>query len=339
MMIAALLAAATVAAAPAGAPAPGADFKPPEWIRRPTPQDLAGAFPIAARYFPGADVILDCEVDIKGEPRDCGIDFENPAGMDFGWAADKMRTLFHFRPATLSGRPVPARVKIPIHFQGQVVGAPNFTPRQITLVTHPVWSTAPGFADLGAAYPSGAEGAAGDVGFRCTVSVVGVLGECEVDSHTPVKPVFTRAAFRLLPKFHMVLDPEALAPGKAVRVDFTIHLIDPASPAFTSRRLERPTWTAGFDPATAQKLFPPEAATRGLTSGLGMARCVVAADGALTGCSPMQGDPDGMGFSEAAVKLASAMKMNPWTAAGGPVDGATVNLPIRFKLAAAKPGP
>ena len=96
---------------------------------------------------------------------------------------------------------------------------------------------------------------------------------------------------------------------------------------------------AGFDPAVAQKLFPPEAAGQGLTSGLGKARCVVATDGALTGCTALPGDPDGLGFSEAAVKLASAMRMNPWTAEGGPVDGAIVNLPIRFKLAVTKPGP
>ncbi|MDB5480736.1 MAG: hypothetical protein JWO83_1789 [Caulobacteraceae bacterium] len=45
--------------------------------------------------------------------------------------------------------------------------------------------------------------------------------------------------------------------------------------------------------------------------------------------------PDGVGFSEVAVQIAQLMKMNPWTQEGGPVDGVTVLLPIRFNLAEA----
>ena len=66
--------------------------------------------------------------------------------------------------------------------------------------------------------------------------------------------------------------------------------------------------------------------------GRGVARCVVAADGTLTDCSPETGDPDGLGFSEVAVKLASTMKMNPWTADGRPVDGAVFRIAIRLNL-------
>lgn len=51
----------------------------------------------------------------------------------------------------------------------------------------------------------------------------------------------------------------------------------------------------------------------------------------------MAGEPDGLGFSDAAVKIASGMRMNPWTEAGGPVNGARVQLPIRFDLPAVKP--
>ena len=88
--------------------------------------------------------------------------------------------------------------------------------------------------------------------------------------------------------------------------------------------------------ATTLTDAPPEAVAKGLKTGRGVARCVVAPDGALTGCTPAPGDPDGVGFSEAAVKLAASMRMNPWTADGGPVDGAVIRLPIRFNLAAKK---
>ena len=337
-MIAVILAAAAVAAGPVPVSGPGPDYKPPQWVKKPTSDDLAGTFPMAARDFPGGHVVMDCEVSVLGEPEDCRIVFEDPPGLDFGWAAAKMRALFHFRPATRAGRPVTSRITIPINFQREGIPPPapiKTTP--ITLVNHPVWAAAPSFADIGAAYPNGAVRGPVDVHLRCAVDAGGSLSGCRGEDQ--IDPSFTKAAIRLSAKFRMITDPEALSLGKPLKVELIIRLTDPTSPEFASRRLGPPTWIAGFDPAVAQKLFPPEAAAKGLTNGLGRAHCVVAADGALTGCTALPGDPDGLGFSEAAVKLASAMKMNPWTAEGGPVDGVTVNLPIRFKLAAAKPGP
>jgi len=116
-------------------------------------------------------------------------------------------------------------------------------------------------------------------------------------------------------------------------VDVPIRLQPPAT--LEARTLGSPTWLAGFDPARASSCSRPSRGPGG-DPGLGMARCVVAADGALTDCSAMPGVPDGLGFSEAAVKLASAMKMNPWTADGAPVDGAVIRLPIRLNLAQKK---
>ena len=60
-----------------------------------------------------------------------------------------------------------------------------------------------------------------------------------------------------------------------------------------------------------------------------MARCHVGADGALVDCAPDLGDPEGQGFSEAAAKLASTMKMNLWSSDGAQVEGALVYIPLR----------
>lgn len=81
-------------------------------------------------------------------------------------------------------------------------------------------------------------------------------------------------------------------------------------------------------------MFPPEAAAQGLTSGRGVARCTVAADGTLTACGPDPDEPDQLGFSAAAAKLASAMRMNLWSADGAPVEGGVVHIPIRLNLKA-----
>ena len=96
--------------------------------------------------------------------------------------------------------------------------------------------------------------------------------------------------------------------------------------------VDRPYWVAGVDPNKAVKIFPAAAAERGLVTGLGVAECRVARDGSLSGCTPRPADPENLGFSEAAVELAPAMKMNPWLRDGEPADGALVRVAVRLNL-------
>jgi hypothetical protein len=60
--------------------------------------------------------------------------------------------------------------------------------------------------------------------------------------------------------------------------------------------------------------------------------------GLITDCAPEAGEPDGLGFSEAAAKLATGMKMNLWAADGSPVEGGVVHIPIRLNLKAVAGG-
>ncbi len=327
-MIASILAAAVL-----GGPAAPADFKPPEWVRKPTPEDLSGLWPMAARDgYSAGDVVMTCEVDVQGEAKDCQVLSETPQGVDFGWAASKMPKLLHFSPATSQGQPIPWRVTIPIHFGAP---PPPIVIKPDLIAQHPVWLSAPTFADVAAAYPKTGVGVIG-VSFLCTVRPSGTLSQCPGSELMPDKGALA-VARALVPRFRMVVDPAATESGRPLRVLLTIRMISPSSPEFVARRLGAPDWSAGLDPTAAQKLFPAEAAAKGLTTGLGLAHCVVAPDGALTACEPRTGDPDGLGFSEAAVRVAQAMRMNLWTGDGGPVDGAAVNLPIRFNLKGAAP--
>ena len=61
---------------------------------------------------------------------------------------------------------------------------------------------------------------------------------------------------------------------------------------------------------------------------------MVALDGTLTDCSAIEADPEGLGFSEAVVKLVSTMRMDLWSRDGAPVDGATVVLGVTLNLKA-----
>jgi hypothetical protein len=148
----------------------------------------------------------------------------------------------------------------------------------------------------------------------------------------------TTVARNLTDKFQMIIDPAGFPVGTPLMTDVTFNFVAPSDPTFTGRQISDPAWIATIAPGAAEKLFPPEAAAKGLKTGRGVAECTVGADGSLQTCHPLAGDPDGMGFSEAAVKVASVMRMSLWTNAGGPVVGATVRLPIRFNLAAPAAG-
>jgi TonB family protein len=313
-------------------------WKGPDWDRRPSAEEIHAAYPVnALKRGVGGKVELTCAVNIHGLAENCRVVSEQPPNLGFGTSAMLLVPDFVFKPATVMGRPVPGDVQFPIIFGSPGGSAEAFSAGTFTLVARPTWVSAPSFADLGAAYPKSGGGVGGYSAFRCEVNRAGTLNRCDLLGEEPGGRGFGPAARGLIGKFRIELEPELAAQKRTMMVNLPIRLIDPASDEFKTRRVGEPNWLTIVDPATAQMLFPFAAAEKGPKEGLGVASCTVGADGALKDCTPGAATPDGLGFSEAAVRVASVLRMNLWTQEGGPVDGSRVELPIRFKLAAAMP--
>jgi hypothetical protein len=332
MLIALLAGAATAATADPGTP-PG--LTPPSWYKTPSSEQWVAAWPTKSGARMGGQANLDCRVSVHGVAEDCHVQSERPAGSGVGAAALRLIGDFRFKPATIAGNPVPFRIVIPIRLNQADGGAPIYEPPRLefALISHPAWARAPTFADLALAYPSRGGGKPGYDAFRCEVAKTGLLKYCALVREEPPGLGFGSAGRALIQKFQVEVTPTELAVHRTLAVNLPIRLIDPTSTDFIERHIGKPMWDRGVDPATKRALFPPEAAKKGLMTGVGAVACDVAVDGRLTDCVAEPGQPDGLGFSPMAVRVAGMMVMSRWTLDGGPVDGARVSLPIRFSLA------
>lgn len=112
----------------------------------------------------------------------------------------------------------------------------------------------------------------------------------------------------------------------------------PAEPAATEvvntpppNFILQPDWVSTPQGADVMRLFPTEAVKTG-TSGQAIVQCGVLADGSLDRCEVVAEQPQGLGFGEASVELATAYRMKSVTLDGQPVDGGQILIPFAWNL-------
>ncbi|MFC7377090.1 energy transducer TonB [Brevundimonas sp. GCM10030266] len=196
-----------------------------------------------------------------------------------------------------------------------------------------------GFVTLAAvavvAVLSGGEAAAQDapgiVSLDCGVSPEGRVGPCTVVSE-PAGGGYGEIALSRAASARLVVPPEGIPAGATVQFETRVEApvpeglraseADPRPGVITD-----PRW----DIAPVIE-FPTRASQRGIESGQARARCVVAPDGALTGCVVLSEHPVGADFGAAVLSAASTARLSPASVASAR-PGAIVEINSTFRLA------
>jgi TonB family protein len=319
---------ACATAAPRAASAQGQIVTQPDWVRKPSMEQLMKVLPNAAAKGQDGSAIIGCQVNIDGALHDCKVLAEAPLGMGFGPAAVALAPLFRMKPMTLDGKPVAGgEVKIPINWK--------FGGRPIQLgppVTNKVaWRAAPTFDQVVASYPQKAreEAKSGRVLMTCTYMADGHLKDCAATVQEPTGYGFGPAAKSLAVHFE---GPPLGDELKKKKILAQISVAYASETLQGRRRVGKPNWLALPSGDAVAGTYPETARETQLT-GRATLDCAVQEHGRVGGCTVLAEDPPGARFGEAALKLSAGFVMTVWTDEGLPTVGGRISIPIRYQLA------
>lgn len=315
-----------------------AQNRQPDWLKKPTPENLMAVWPTEAfKRGKGGKATISCAVTAQGALRNCKVASESPPGMGFGGAALALAPQFLMTPALVDGKPVESSVNIPINFDapGTPFGsrvAYNDVQGAEQVYSNIPWQGAPTVQEVLAAYPAKAreQRVGGIVTLDCRVGTDGRLSNCNELREEPKGLGFDRAAKSLAPKF---LGPTKNKDGAELgryRTSVTFTFAPP--PLEGPPTIGKPKWTALPTVEDFESALPAKAKAAGVYKARVALSCTVGARGRADGCKVVSEDPPSLGWGEAALALAPGFGLNLWTEEGLPTVGGTVRIPVRFDL-------
>jgi TonB family protein len=318
---------------------------PPEWLRKPSSQQLMSVWPAEAlkNRVTGAATIR-CKVNLRGVLYDCAVESEEPPDAGFGAAAMTLTPQFLMKLPTKNGVAVETGVRIPVRFSAPDLPWPMAWGGEETLKTmrevlsHPAWLDAPTLADVAAAYPEKARTArvGGQVTLACVIADKGGLDPCSVILESPNGLGFGKAAKRLVPRFK----PPETGPDGAPLKDAAVNIVFSFTPDMLDGKYppSRQYWVEKPSPADLAARLPEAARKAGPKEAQAEMICRVAPQGRLSDCAASGETPTGMGLGEAALALAPKYRVSPWSSDGVPIVGVKVRVPVAFVSKPAAPG-
>lgn len=202
------------------------------------------------------------------------------------------------------------------------------TPDVAGFVTQPVWLKLPGGDDMARYRPEDAR-ASGRAIIECTVSSRGLLDACQVLEETAGEH-YGKAALAVAARFRMGPTDRGGLPttGRKVRIPLTWTLTPPTD---STDVIQSPRWIRRPSGDDFARLYP-RTALAGEMSGRATMVCRILATGRLADCNVVEESPAGVGFGQAAIRLAPFFQMTTTTADGKSVEGGTVRIPLVWRL-------
>lgn len=327
-----------LAAASAAEPPPE-PVQAPDWLRRPSRDDMMQVWPVEAmKRGQSGKAVIECDVSIHGALGGCHVLSEEPAGAGFGAAALALTPQFLMKPGMINGKPVVGgTARIPINFiAGDRVG-PSHT---VKVAASVAWSQAPTYAEMVAAYPkkARAQHVGGAATLSCKFAGDGRLADCRTTNEAPKALGFSTAAHSLVGKFRgpTKFDTGETTKGARTQLRFTfpVEMLDSTTPT-----IGKPGWVATPTAEELRGAIPAQAVVAGVTTARVSLSCAVVAEGRLDACEVVSEDPKGMGFDASTLNLAKAFRLTIWTDDGLPSVGGRVRIPVRFDIARPPPAP